>query len=69
MTAKPEPGYSFDHWSGTITSNDANITIDLSRDFSIIAHFILSDPELAERDVLFNEINYNSSEEKDAGDW
>ncbi len=69
LTARPRLGYTFEAWSGTITSTDSSISIDPDQVLSLTAHFKINNPALAERDIIFNEINYNSSDEKDAGDW
>ncbi|MCZ8145669.1 CotH kinase family protein [Flavobacterium sp.] len=34
------PGYSFSHWSGAVTSTDAEITYTPTADFALTAHFI-----------------------------
>jgi pectate lyase len=40
ITATPESGWLFDHWSGDLQGNTANMTITLEADKSVTAHFI-----------------------------
>ena len=39
LTAIPEPGYRFSHWSGTQNSNDLSWTVTFNGDASLTAHF------------------------------
>ncbi len=66
LTAVPKPGYVFSHWSGGIGSNDAEIMLDVNSAMTINAIFEESSDQEA---IVINEINYNSLETKDAGDW
>lgn len=69
LTALPKQGYKFSHWSGSSTATTESITIDPENTLSLTAHFELNANAVLEQPIIFNEINYNSSEEKDAGDW
>ncbi len=60
-------GYKFDGWSGSITSNEDSITISVSSSSNLQASFSI-DSSLA-GDIVINEINYNSSEDFESGDW
>jgi hypothetical protein len=39
LTAIPEPGYRFSHWSGTQNSNNEGWTVTFNGDASLVAHF------------------------------
>lgn len=67
LKAIPEPGFKFDGWSGSITSKDESISIDISQTTNIIANFVYDSS--IERGIVINEINYNSSDLYDSGDW
>lgn len=54
IQAVPISGFQFSHWSGSSTSNDPAITISLSEDDSLIAHFIRAKPI---RDLFINELS------------
>ena len=66
VSAFPKQGYTFSHWAGSGTSTNAELSIDLNSDLSFIAFFVPSNDEPS---VIINEINYNSNEENDSGDW
>jgi len=68
LTALPKEGYLFDHWSGDASGTATTITIDPTKVLVITAHFKKSIDAL-ETDIIINEINYNSSDEQDSGDW
>ncbi len=70
ITAIPNPGFTFDHWSSdvTISTNDykKRTTYDFSSNDHITAYFSGSSaPAL----LTVSEINYHSSEEYHADDW
>ena len=69
LTALPKSGYAFDKWSGSTDTTAATIVIDPDQGLALTAHFKKETVLPAVSTVIFNEINYNSSEEKDAGDW
>lgn len=69
LTAIPKEGYVFDRWSGAVVSNNERISINPNQFITLTAHFKVSDQPILVSQVIFNEINYNSSEEHDAGDW
>lgn len=67
LTAKPEPGYRFTGWQGSVESSERSISLDVLSDKNIRAVFEPDGSGL--NHVTINEINYNSSPESDAGDW
>ncbi len=69
LTAIAQPGYTFSHWSGASTSTAKTITIDPISNLQLTANFIENESNNLTSEVLFNEINYNSSEETNTGDW
>ncbi|TAH42231.1 MAG: T9SS type A sorting domain-containing protein [Bacteroidetes bacterium] len=69
ITAIPNPGYSFDHWTaGNINTNAGadQLTVNFTGNDQITAHFTGSD-----EDPLINisEFNYHSDSTFDSGDW
>ena len=66
VSAYPKEGYSFSHWAGSSTSTDSKLSLNLHSYVSLTAIFVPSDDEPA---VIINEINYNSREDYDSGDW
>ena len=66
-------GYSFSHWEYVIPGKEAEIfknqvvNIIPEKDFSLIAYF--DNPTEPDPGIVINEINYNSSEEENPGDW
>ena len=70
LTAIPERGYEFDRWSGAVISTNARIAVNPNRLIELTAHFKAKEGEnVSDNEIIFNEINYNSNEEQDAGDW
>lgn len=67
LEAIPKQGYVFSHWSGGNNSENEIITVTLNSELNLTAHF--SPSADAEDFIVINEINYNSSETWDAGDW
>jgi len=60
-------GYEFSHWEG-ISSPTDSATILLNNNISVTAHFnTLENP--FQNLIVINEINYNSSDDFDSGDW
>ncbi len=67
LVAIPEPGYTFSHWSGNISSTSAKIELDLEAVTNITPNFIEIKDAL--RPIVINEINYRSAESFESGDW
>jgi len=69
LTAIAKPGYTFSHWSGASNSTEKTIMIDPTNTVQLKANFIPNEAGNVSSNIFFNEINYNSSDEVDAGDW
>jgi len=67
LTALPNPGYTFTGWTGVEQTDFSSITVTLTKDTSITAHF--EEESSALNTIVINEINYNSSNNFDPGDW
>jgi hypothetical protein len=67
LTARPEPGYRFVSWQGSVESNNRTIPVDVLSDMNITANFEEDGSGL--NHIIINEINYNSASSIDAGDW
>ncbi|MFH1213024.1 MAG: CotH kinase family protein [Candidatus Neomarinimicrobiota bacterium] len=67
LKAIPAPGYVFDGWSGALTSDEYSVTFSVGNTSSITATFS-PDTSLV-KDIVINEINYNSADDFDSGDW
>ncbi|MCQ2375240.1 MAG: CotH kinase family protein [Salinivirgaceae bacterium] len=70
ITAIPQPGYKFSHWSGwagldTITAPQLKVLVPNNQTFR--AHFVRDEKDY--NSVVINEINYKSSDDFDAKDW
>ena len=67
VTAAPEPGFVFSHWSGDNNSTNAELNINMTDAMTLIPHFEFSaTPALP---IVINEINYKSNDNFDTGDW
>lgn len=66
LEAIPEIGFEFSHWSGSVSSTSTTIEIDMQSNMSVIPNFT---PTTAVHPLVINEINYNSSDDADTGDW
>ncbi|REJ80143.1 MAG: T9SS C-terminal target domain-containing protein [Bacteroidetes bacterium] len=70
ITAIPNPGFSFSHWSSPVVIGPSNTNQSLTRNFTstdqITAHFTGSAVAPL---ITFTEINYNSSASLNPGDW
>ncbi len=66
LSAMPAPGYEFSHWSGSVQSNEASISIDLVSPKYVTAHFVAS--QSTPLAIVINEINYKSGD-TNADDW
>ena len=67
LKAVPDIGYKFDGWSGAVTSTNDSITVSVERSTDIQASFSI-DTTLV-KEIVINEINYNSAGDFDPGDW
>ncbi|MFC1561202.1 lamin tail domain-containing protein, partial [Candidatus Latescibacterota bacterium] len=67
LTALPSPGYKFTGWSGVEQTDSASITVTLTEDTSVTAHF--EEDSTAINTIVINEINYNSSNDFNPEDW
>jgi hypothetical protein len=67
VSALPAPGFRFSSWSGALSSDQASTTLLLEGDASLTAHFVSNDEALNR--IVINEINYNSADDFDPGDW
>ena len=67
IKAIPAPGYVFDGWSDPSLGNVASTTINLSEGMTLTANF--SQGTGQPQDVVINEINYNSPDTPNSGDW
>jgi hypothetical protein len=67
LKAIPVPGYRFDGWSGAITSSEDSISLFVSGSTNLYAAFSVDTS--VTKEIVINEINYNSSNDFDSGDW
>ena len=67
VVAIPEPGYVFSHWSGASASTNAALGVDMISALTLIPHFDFN-PSIP-LSIVINEINYNSNDDFDTGDW
>ncbi|MCA9730952.1 CotH kinase family protein [candidate division KSB1 bacterium] len=67
LQAVPRPGYRFNRWTGSDSSQNAFLQINPDKTINLTAWFEKSDTETPM--ALFNEINYNPSASFDSGDW
>ena len=73
LTAFSKPGYYFSHWTLTTIAGeevipDQKISFTMDSDVEVMAYFT-EKPKGAKPILVINEINYQSSPDKDAGDW
>ncbi len=67
LTALPDSGYKFIGWTGpTAIENNPHLTVSISEIPSITANFTASS---ANPSIIINEVNYNSNNTLNAGDW
>lgn len=67
VTAVPAPGYVFSGWSDPAVGSHSSGKINLSGDATLIAYFT---PGSSAKDtIVINEINYNSPNSPNSGDW
>jgi len=67
MIAIPKKGYKFSHWEGLSNSMAQEITLDLTGASNITPNFVEETNALV--DIMINEVNYNSTDDHDTGDW
>jgi hypothetical protein len=67
LEAIPNPGYQFVAWRGIENESSEKLKINIAQGTDLVAVFEPIDDELI--DIVINEINYNSHENFDAGDW
>ena len=67
VKAIPDNGYKFDGWSGSVSSNDKSITLSVTGSTNLQASFSIDSSSAKE--IVINEINYNSANDFDSGDW
>jgi hypothetical protein len=67
IKALPAPGYKFASWTGTIESESSELILNMSSDLTLTPHF--EPGESGGVSLVINEINYNSAEDRNAGDW
>ncbi|MBU0472967.1 MAG: CotH kinase family protein [Bacteroidetes bacterium] len=67
LNAIPEPGYKFDGWGGTKISKETSLDIAGIRSIDLTATFSVDSSTANE--VVINEINYNSPDNFNTGDW
>ncbi len=67
LEAIPDPGYKFDGWTGAITSNDQAIDLYVTPSTNLIASFSVDTSGV--KKIVINEINYNSTDDFESGDW
>lgn len=70
ITAIANPGYTFDHWTtenlDEFVLTDSSVFVNLLYNGAFVAHF---NGEPVPRKVLISEVNYNSDEYNNPGDW
>jgi hypothetical protein len=67
LEAIPKVGYKFVKWEGDNSTSERILEIDLQATTRITAVFEKDDENIVE--LVINEINYNSSDSLDSGDW
>ncbi|MEJ2494064.1 MAG: lamin tail domain-containing protein [Ignavibacteriaceae bacterium] len=67
LKALPIAGYKFDGWSGSVTSSEKSISVLVTGSTNLYASFSIDTS--ATKEIVINEINYNSAESFDSGDW
>jgi hypothetical protein len=65
LSARPAPGWVFGGWSDGSLPGDSSVVVTPAGDYQLTAHFLPG----AGVPVVINEINYNSADEFDPGDW
>lgn len=73
LNAIPALGYEFSHWTATISDEESTyqsqtLELTITEDTQITAVF-QEQESMEGPPVIINEINYNSPDDNDAGDW
>ncbi|MCX6145608.1 MAG: CotH kinase family protein [Ignavibacteriales bacterium] len=63
----PAAGYKFDGWSGDSSSKNDTLSLFIGRTTNITAAFSIDSS--GSKGIVINEINYNSSDQFNSGDW
>lgn len=66
ISAVPDAGYNFLGWSDSTLPQQPEITLVLKSDYQFTAIF---QPDSLYYEIVINEINYNSTNQFDPGDW
>ena len=67
VRAYPDRGYILNNWSGGLSGNNPNEAKSLTGSTSITANFIKG--STSTQSIVINEINYNSPDGQESGDW
>jgi len=67
VKAIADAGYKFDSWSGDVTSSNDSLTLSVLSSTKLQANFVMDTTDI--REIVINEINYNSADDFDSGDW
>jgi hypothetical protein len=67
VKAVANSGYKFDGWSGDVISGESSLTFSVTNNTNLQANF--SKVTSPVKDIVINEINYNSSDDFESGDW
>ncbi|MFH0992451.1 MAG: CotH kinase family protein [bacterium] len=67
LKAIPALGFKFDGWSGDSTSKNDTLSLFVGRTTNITATFSIDSG--GSKGIVINEINYNSSDQFNSGDW
>jgi hypothetical protein len=65
LEAFAKPGYNFVRWEGNYNSESDSISLTFAHDMALTAVFEAYTPT----DLVINEINYNSADDFNPGDW
>jgi len=67
VRAYPDRGYILNSWSGGLSGNNPNASKNLTGNTNITANFIKG--STSTQSIVINEINYNSPDGQESGDW
>jgi hypothetical protein len=67
LKAIPAPGYRFDGWSGAVSSPYDTLSLLIDRTTTLHATFSIDSSDAPT--IVINEINYNSADQFNSGDW
>jgi hypothetical protein len=67
LKAIPNDGYKFVGWTGDVESEDESIDVPVARSTNLYADFSID--STTAKDIVINEINYNSADDFETGDW